>query len=103
MDNNELKQKEQKHAVFKGILHALNNLNGSLSTEGEEEGSSISVFERIATALEAIAERLDPIFISDYEEPGEETTPDTPGENEPGENEPGSEENPGGNDDLGVL
>ena len=85
MDNNYQKQKEQQHAVFKGILNALNNLNGNLSTAGEEEGTSVSVLERIATALETIAERLNPVYTAEYTEPepAEEVTPENPGEDEP--------------------
>lgn len=87
MDNNTQKQKEQSHAVLKGIYKALDGLNANLSTAGETEGTTVPVLERIAVALETIAERLNPIYMAEYTEP-EET-------------EPASEEEPPANDNPG--
>lgn len=119
MDNNTQKQKEQQHALFKGILNALNILNGNLVTEGETEGETVPAFgtmaesldsiatslgsistnlEAVSTTLGTIAEKLDPLYTAEYTEPEEETPTepggdvpgdDVPGDDVPGDNEPG--------------
>lgn len=75
-DNNTQKQKESMLAVLRGIMNGISKVGSNLTTEGEEEGSSVSVFERIAVALETIAERLNPLYTADYVEPDPDAEPD---------------------------
>jgi len=120
MENNTQKQKEQQHAVFKGILKALNILNGNLVTDGEDEGETVPAIgavaesldsiatslgaistnlEAVSTTLGTIAEKLDPLYMAEYTEPEEETPPaepgdDVPGDDVPGDNDPGEQNEP---------
>ena len=86
LNNDKLKSKETEIVILKGIMNALNGVSSNLTTEGEEEGSSVSVLERIAVVLETIAERLNPLYTADYVEP--DPDPDNNGEGGEGGNDP---------------
>ena len=91
LNNDKLKSKETEIVILKGIMNALNGVSSNLTTEGEEEGSSASVLERIAVALETIAERLNPLYTADYVEP--DPDPDNNGEGGEGGKDPDPSDN----------
>lgn len=112
LNNDKLKSKETEIVILKGIMNALNGVSSNLTTEGEEEGSSVSVLERIAVALETIAERLNPLYTTDYVEPepdpaeggegGDDTPPADPSDNNGEGGEGGSDPDPSDDTEPGV-
>lgn len=122
LNNDKLKSKETEIVILKGIMNAINGVSSNLTTEGEEEGSSVSVLERIAVALETIAERinpletiaerLNPLYTADYVEPepdpdeggegGDDTPPVDPSDNNGEGGEGGNDPDPSDETEPGV-
>lgn len=119
LNNDKLKSKETEIVILKGIMNAINGVSSNLTTEGEEEGSTVSIFSQIAEALgtiatnlATIAEKLDPLYVADYVEPepdpdeggegGDDTPPADPSDNNGEGGEGGNDPDPSDDTEPGV-